>query len=65
MHHGHTHALVELAEELAADSEHLSEDESVLARAEREAAADDDADGHVGAGRGVPTAGPRTPAPAG
>ena len=33
VHHGHTHALVELAEELAADSEHLSEDESVLARA--------------------------------
>jgi putative tricarboxylic transport membrane protein len=38
--HGHAHALVELAEELAADSEHLSEDESVLARAEREVAAD-------------------------
>jgi putative tricarboxylic transport membrane protein len=39
--HGHTHALVELAEELATDSEHLSEDESVLARAEREVGADD------------------------
>jgi putative tricarboxylic transport membrane protein len=37
VHHGHAHVLVELAEELAADSEHLSEDESVLARAEREA----------------------------
>jgi putative tricarboxylic transport membrane protein len=40
VHHGHTHALVELAEELAADSEHLSEDESVLARARHEAEAD-------------------------
>ena len=36
VHHGHAHALVELAEELAADSEHLFEDESVLDRAERE-----------------------------
>ena len=35
VHGGHTHALVELAEELAADPENLSEDESVLARAER------------------------------
>ena len=35
VHGGHAHALVELAEELAADPENLSEDESVLARAER------------------------------
>ena len=44
VHHGHTHALVELAEELASDSAHLSEDESILARAERETGADDDRD---------------------
>jgi putative tricarboxylic transport membrane protein len=48
VHHGHTHALVELAEELAADSEHLSEDESVLARTERETGADDDRDAATG-----------------
>ncbi len=32
VHAGHAHPLVELAEELAADPEHPSEDESVLAR---------------------------------
>ena len=45
VHHGHAHVLVELAEELAADSEHLSEDERVLARTERETRTDDDPDG--------------------
>jgi hypothetical protein len=48
VHHGHAHALVELAEELAADSEHLSEDERVLHRAERETADDDDRDHRAG-----------------
>ena len=37
VHHGHAHALVELAEELAAGTDNLDRDESVLARAEREA----------------------------
>jgi putative tricarboxylic transport membrane protein len=46
VHHGHTHALVELAEELAGDGEELAEQERVLARAERETKADDDRDGH-------------------
>ena len=40
VHHGHTHALVELAEELAGDGEELAEQERVLARAERETAGD-------------------------
>ena len=40
VHHGHTHALVELAEELAGDGESLAEQERVLARAERETAGD-------------------------
>ena len=39
VHHGHTHALVELAEELAADSEHLDRrTRASSARAERETA---------------------------
>jgi putative tricarboxylic transport membrane protein len=42
VHHGHTHVLVELAEELAADSEHLSEDERVLHRTEHETTGDHD-----------------------
>ena len=42
VHHGHAHALVELAEELAADTENQSESNSVLARAERETADDED-----------------------
>jgi putative tricarboxylic transport membrane protein len=37
VHHGHAHALVELAEELAAGTDSLDKDESVLARAQREA----------------------------
>jgi putative tricarboxylic transport membrane protein len=40
VHHGHTHALVELAEELAGDGDELAEQERVLARAERETAGD-------------------------
>ena len=37
VHHGHAHALVELAEELAAGTDDLDKDESILARAQREA----------------------------
>ena len=35
MHTGHAHPLVELAEELAAGTDDLDQDESALARAER------------------------------
>ena len=59
VHHGHAHVLVELAEELAADSEDLSEQERVLARAERETGDDDGAgrrSGRAGEGRSSDTA---------
>jgi hypothetical protein len=54
VHGGHAHALVELAEELAADTDDLDHDESVLARAERvtsrgDARAERSAAGDVGA----------------
>ena len=51
VHHGHTHALVELAEELAGDGEELAERERVLARAERETAGDDPRDHQWAPGR--------------
>ena len=42
VHSGHAHPLVELAEELAADTDDLDHDESVLARAERVTSRRDD-----------------------
>jgi hypothetical protein len=52
VHGGHAHPLVELAEELAADGENLSEQESVLARAERREGAGGSVRGAPGESRG-------------
>jgi putative tricarboxylic transport membrane protein len=61
VHHGHAHPLVELAEELAAGTDDLDKDESVLARAERASSRRDEPSSPDKAPDKAPEKAPETP----